>query len=75
MQESLTELLDLLITDNNPLDLNVESDVYTPSRGIKACWRYHSTDAYIRDLQPTWLVVLGLLGMLNPSPTRYYANM
>ena len=50
----------------------MESDVYTPSRGIKACWRYHSTDAYIRDLQPTWLVVLGLLGMLNPSPTRYY---
>ena len=26
------------------------------------------------DLQPTWLVVLGLLGTLNPSPTRYYAT-
>ena len=26
------------------------------------------------DLQPTWLVALGLLGTLNPSPTRYYAS-
>ena len=26
------------------------------------------------DLQPTWLVVLGLLGTLNPSPTWYYAT-
>ena len=26
------------------------------------------------DLQPTWLVVLGVLGTLNPSPTRYYAT-
>ena len=24
------------------------------------------------DLQPTSLVVLGLLGTLNPGPTRYY---
>ena len=25
-------------------------------------------------LKPTWLVVLGLLGTLYPSPTRYYAT-
>ena len=25
-------------------------------------------------LQPTWLVVLGLLGTLNPSPTSHYAT-
>ena len=30
--------------------------------------------AHSGDLQPTRLVVLGLLGMLNPSPTRYYAT-
>ena len=24
------------------------------------------------DIQATWLIVLGLLGTLNPSPTRYY---
>ena len=30
--------------------------------------------AHRGDLQPTWLVVLGLLGTLNPSPTRYYAH-
>ena len=26
------------------------------------------------DLQPTGLVVQGLLGTLNPTPTRYYAT-
>ena len=26
------------------------------------------------NLQPPWLVVLGLLGTLNPSPTRYNAT-
>ena len=31
--------------------------------------------AHKGDLQPTWLVVLGLLGMQNPSPTRYYATL
>ena len=31
--------------------------------------------AHIGDLQPTWLVVLGLLGTLNPSPSRYYATL
>ena len=30
--------------------------------------------AHRRDLKPTWLVVLGLLGTLNPSPTRYFAT-
>ena len=30
--------------------------------------------AHRGDLQPTWLVVLGLLGTLNPSPNRYYAT-
>ena len=30
--------------------------------------------AHREDLQPTWLVVLGLLGTLNPSQTRYYAT-
>ena len=30
--------------------------------------------AHRGDLQPTWLVVLGVLGTLNPSPTRYYAT-
>ena len=30
--------------------------------------------AHRSDLQPTRLVVLGLLGTLNPSPTRYYAT-
>ena len=30
--------------------------------------------AHRGDLQPTWLVVLGLLGTLNPSQTRYYAT-
>ena len=30
--------------------------------------------AHRGDLQPTRLVVLGLLGTLNPSPTRYYAT-
>ena len=28
--------------------------------------------AHRGDLQPTWLVVLGLLGMLNPSLTQNY---
>ena len=30
--------------------------------------------AHRGDLQPTQLVVLELLGTLNPSPTRYYAT-
>ena len=30
--------------------------------------------AHRGDLQPTRLVVLGLLGTLNPSPTQYYAT-
>ena len=30
--------------------------------------------AHRGDLQPTRLVLLRLLGTLNPSPTRYYAT-
>ena len=30
--------------------------------------------AHRGDLQPTWLVVHGLLGTLNPSPTPYYST-
>ena len=30
--------------------------------------------AHTGDLKPTWLVVLGVLGTLNPSLTRYYAS-
>ena len=30
--------------------------------------------AHIGDLQPTWIVVQGLLSTLNPSPTQYYAT-
>ena len=33
MQKSLTKLWDLLITDIKPHEINVESDVYAPSRG------------------------------------------
>ena len=58
--------------------------MYTPHRedpiyhakGIKACCRavvITKLIAHRRDLKPTWLVVLEILGTLNPSPTRYYA--
>ena len=30
--------------------------------------------AHRGGLQPTWLVVLGILGTLNPCPTRYYTT-
>ena len=40
-EESLTELWELLITDNKTHELNVVSDVYAPSRGPNIpCQRY-----------------------------------
>ena len=30
--------------------------------------------AHREDVQPTWLVVLGIFGTLNPSATQYYAS-
>ena len=50
-----------------------EEPIY-PTKGIKACWHDHKLIAHRGELQPTWLVVLGILGTLNPSPTRYYAT-
>ena len=39
--ESLTEQWELLITDKKPHELNVEFDVYAPSRGPNIpCERY-----------------------------------
>ena len=50
-----------------------EDPIY-PARGIKVCWRDHNINAHREDFQPTWLVVLELLGTLNTSPTRYYTT-
>ena len=52
-----------------------EDPIY-PAKGIKACWRVITKlIAHRGDLQHTRLVVRGLLGTLNPSPTRYYATL
>ena len=50
-----------------------ENPIY-PAKGIKASSVISKLIAHRGDLQPTWLVVLGLLGALNPSPTRYYST-
>ena len=50
-----------------------EDPIY-PAKGIKACGVITKLIAHIGDWQRTWVVVLGLLGALNPSPTRYYAT-
>ena len=43
-----------------------------PPKGIRHAGVITKLIAHRGDLKPTWLVVLGLLGMLNYSPTRYY---
>ena len=48
-----------------------QEDPIYPAKGIKASSVISKLIAHRGDLQPTWLVVLGLLGTLNPSSTRY----
>ena len=50
-----------------------EDPIYT-AKGIKHAGVITKLIAHRGDFQPTRLVVLGLLGTLNPSPTRYYAT-
>ena len=49
-------------------------DTMYPTKGIKACWSDHLTDAHGGELQHIWLVVLGLLATLSPSTIRYYVT-
>ena len=56
------------------MDIPHREDLTHPTRGIKACCMITKLIAHRGNLQPTWLVVLGLLGTLNPSPTQYYAT-
>ena len=50
------------------------SPMYTPHRedpiypvtGIKACWHDHELIDHTEDLQPNWLVVLGLFEYAEP---------
>ena len=57
-----------------PMDIPHQEDPIYPAKGMKACCVITKLIAHRGDLQPTWLVVLGLLDTLNPSPTRYYTT-
>ena len=50
----------------SPMYMPHQEDPIYPTKGIKACWRDQQNDANRGDLQPTWLVVLGLIGKAEP---------
>ena len=81
--ESLTEFWELLITNNKTTLAKcgvrcirpIERTQYTLPKVKRHAGVITKLIAHRGDLKPTRVVVLGLLGMLNPSPTRYYASI